>query len=145
MCSGCSGYFEDGEENELGDSPGEDNARAWGASSPLQRPSGERTEMIEERPEDAYDVFVSADRIVERRTIGLGCCTGMQKLGLVRAEENATRAIEHSCFLMGKDYQTQSWSHAEDRRRYRVACMYLIYWFLAIGAAAGLVYWVPVL
>jgi hypothetical protein len=78
MCSGCSGHFEDEEEQDQGDGgPDERDLEAfWRPEGDLhlsQQPPARRAGMPAPDVE-GYEVLVSAERIIERSTIRANAC-----------------------------------------------------------------------
>jgi hypothetical protein len=189
MCSGCSGDFEGhGEEQDLGDScPPEIEAKppgpvfCAGCPSPFRankyspHPSATGREGGGEAPNDPggsatregdeYEVLVSAERIIERRTIRANCTavnclqraalrgsgststTSTRQEGTMEAMEawqESRREREHSLLWTAKCYQTRSQLLSECRARSGSGGRQLIVWGLAGVTVFALILWLAV-
>jgi hypothetical protein len=150
MCSGCSGYFEgDGGDEGSDDDrvPELESSRAGGFSM-------ERHELWEERNDlarsvggdkDDYEVLVSADFIVERRTIRANCCAvspegAPERLGSRRRDFGD----EHSLLASANFYRTCGQFESKRPTEGGTDGRCLMLWGLAGAAVFGLAMWLTV-
>jgi hypothetical protein len=152
MCSGCSGDFEDDggweqNENHTADC---DPESFW---SYLR----ERKRLWREQPDWAvggspdspdvedYEILVSAERIVERRTIRAKCFVSNEKAeGVAAPRGKSLSEHEQSCSVSAKDYRTLNVLQQIDDYEDCCACKWLSSRYLAAIAFAGLLLWLAV-
>lgn len=149
MCSGCSGAFDgDGEEQELNYRLPFEDESGCGESVSGQREGAERA-----APEilsgcsmgttEEYEVLVSAERIVERRTI---CAKHhvFSKKGIAGGGEGRQESVvecKQARPETAKYYRTESELHVGRRQENVKGGMWLICWYLGGLAAFGAVLW----
>jgi hypothetical protein len=112
MCSGCSGQFEDGEDRERGDGDpvegdGEGVRRSAGdGRGSCEEPLGRAQEPADGA--DDYEVWVSAERIVERRTIRAKSfvVSGEGAVEPAKKWDEGLRRRERSQWPSARDYRT---------------------------------------
>lgn len=162
MCSGCSGPYEGdcddqnagpdfcggaGEMHE-GPWPSAEREAKWPRSSDPgrngcyeSRSGAQESKSGEE--EDDYQVWVSAERIIERRTIRANCCFCKQSGAVVEMEiwPESGLARKHSEDLSAKCYQTQRKSRREPRAGSGIGPTRLVIWVLAGAMGFALALW----
>jgi hypothetical protein len=112
MCSGCSAYFEDGEDREQMGSDRIEEA-SWGFGSEIAQSGEARDEcdstgsVQENMDAEDCEILVSAQQIVERRTIRTNCA--------VKGAFEVAEALERTLPMKycskarsARDYRTQA-------------------------------------
>ena len=127
--------------------PSAEREAKWSRSSDPGR-SGcyeSRSGMEESKPgeEDDYEVWVSAERIIERRTIRANCCVHKQSGAAVemRSWQESRLAREHSEDMSAKSYQTRRESRMEPRAGSGIGPTHLVIWGLASAMGFALALW----
>lgn len=150
MCSGCSGEIE-----------GDGDDREFGGSDPLERESERPEGIIREvnvarsagtgLPDrmtgvEDYEVLVSAERIVERRTIRANYPVIKRAAALETAEawQESWADHEESLAWTAKYYRTQYKSELAPLRGSVEGGRCLMWWYLAWLGALALAVWLAV-
>ena len=151
MCSGCSGYFEgDGEDGDPDDDWVPEREASWPGGLAIGRYG-----LWEVRNDpakgatgdgDDYEVLVSADFIVERRTIRSNRCAvnspGAPE-GVGSRQENR-RNCEHSLLASANSYRTRSQCELKRPAGSGADGRCFMLWGLAGATVLGLALWLAV-
>jgi len=152
MCSGCSGDYAGGydgqndDEHEAG--TGSTHADSDDGGSAFSRSPGRRPPSNEPQnrtaPEDAYEILVSADRIVEIRIVrenssSFNKIEASRKPNRPRSSTPEALQFQH---LAAKHYQTPVSHNFVSSGLTPARLMRLIIWSLAIYTAGALGIWV---
>jgi hypothetical protein len=152
MCSGCSGQFEDGEYWERGNTdPLDGDAEA--AWSDTEEDTGESDWPQEPVPgephgarnDEGYEIFVSGERIVERRTIRANHIASREGvLGAPEPWHESPRERQQSQAATARTYRTQRYLGSNSLDRHWRVHMWLMRLCLAVAAAAMTTMWLVV-
>lgn len=141
MCSGCSGYFEDDEGREQGDNLSDEQVEALGlfetnGNRPWEEQFGRA--MKTGQGVEEYEVLVSAERIIERRTIRANgfFISGEEPVDVMGTWKRSLRGYERLGTASAKHYQTQDLVGPPPCDGDSASCRCFIWWLLA-GATLG--------